>query len=141
MFRGMPRKRTVRSDEDFQMAPMIDMVFLLLVFFMTVSTLAKDARPELELALSSTAAVPDEVPPRDIITLMEEAGAVRFYWHNRIVSEEQLGTCVSKASVGSGSGQILLRAGPDMSWKGLELVLELCRKAGVRDITLATFEL
>ena len=50
------RKRS-RQEEPFQMAPMIDMVFLLLVFFMTVSTMAKDARPELDLPLSKTAEV------------------------------------------------------------------------------------
>jgi hypothetical protein len=43
----MRRFSRTRTDEPFQMAPMIDMVFLLLVFFMTVSTLDEDARPEI----------------------------------------------------------------------------------------------
>jgi len=51
------------------MAPMIDMVFLLLVFFMTVSSLADDLRPELELPESIVVSARTEAPPRLVISL------------------------------------------------------------------------
>ena len=80
------------------MAPMIDMVFLLLVFFMTVSTLAREARPELELAVSTTAAVPAEAPPRDIVTVMPGAEGFRYFWHNRETGIDQLGGLIEAAA-------------------------------------------
>ena len=44
------------------MTPMIDMVFLLLVFFMTVSTLAQaDRQVELELPESASSDVPNDL--------------------------------------------------------------------------------
>ena len=46
----MRMRRRELSAEEFQMAPMIDMVFLLLVFFMCVSSLAQaDKRTPVEL--------------------------------------------------------------------------------------------
>ena len=122
------------------MAPMIDMVFLLLVFFMTVSTLAKDARPELELAFSTTAAVPEEAPPRDIVTVMQVEGGYRFFWHNRAVGEEQLDALLKGASAPDGGGQVLLRGAPGLPWEVWERLLRRCRQAGVADVTFATFE-
>ena len=69
---------------------MIDMVFLLLVFFMTVSTLARNARPEMDLALSSTAKIPPEAPPRAVLSAMQNAGSHRYYWYKETVDQEEL---------------------------------------------------
>jgi biopolymer transport protein ExbD len=59
---------------------MIDMVFLLLVFFMTVSTMAKDARPEIDLPVSTTAAVPEAAPPRDIVSVKRGENGFIYHW-------------------------------------------------------------
>ena len=122
------------------MAPMIDMVFLLLVFFMTVSTLAKEARPELELAVSTTAAVPEEAPPRDIVTVMRGPEGYRHFWHNREVTLKDLAKLVERSIEGSGGTQLLLRGSPELPWEAWEGLLGLCRKAGATDIVFATFE-
>ena len=55
-------RRRNQEPEDFQMAPMIDMVFLLLVFFMTVASVAKSQRQvELDLPESEESKVPEDV--------------------------------------------------------------------------------
>ena len=120
------------------MAPMIDMVFLLLVFFMTVSTLAKDARPEIELAVSGTAVVPEEAPPRDVLTVMGGKEGYVYYWHNRTVKLGELEKLLGE-SAGEGS-QLLLRGAPGLPWEAWREVVDACRAAGVSDIIFATFE-
>ena len=122
------------------MAPMIDMVFLLLVFFMTVSTLAKDARPELELPESFTAEVPEEAPPREIVTVMPDGENYRYYWHNREVGEEELTRLLKEAAKGNASGQVLLRGPPGLPWSAWQVVLGHCRESGLNDLIFATFE-
>jgi biopolymer transport protein ExbD len=134
----MPQRSQNRTEEAFQMAPMIDMVFLLLVFFMTVSTLAKDARPELELAVSTTAAVPEEAPPRDVVTVVRADGEFQFFWHNREVSAGELAGLLEKSA--REGGQLLLRGSPDLPWEAWEEVMDACRSAGIDDIVFATFE-
>ncbi len=121
------------------MAPMIDMVFLLLVFFMTVSTLAREARPELDLALSRTARVPEEAPPRDILTVLRDDTGSRIYWRNRQVELDQLETLL-RESARNPDSQLLLRGGPELPWSEWQRILALVREAGIRDLVFATFE-
>jgi biopolymer transport protein ExbD len=120
------------------MAPMIDMVFLLLVFFMTVSTLAKDARPEIDLPLSTTAIVPEETPPRDIVTVTGSDSGPLLYWHNRQVALDDLAALLETAAEAGAS--LLLRGPPDLPWSAWEPVVSRCREAGHRDMEFATFE-
>ena len=135
----MPRKRSRHRAESFQMAPMIDMVFLLLVFFMTVSTMAKDARPELDLAVSRSATVPESAPARDIVTVQAVEKGYRIYWSNREVKAADLPQLL-KQSRESGCAELLLRGGPDLPWEAWQGVFNDCRGAGFKDIVFATFE-
>ncbi|HSH09111.1 MAG TPA: biopolymer transporter ExbD [Oceanipulchritudo sp.] len=136
----MSRRCRKRTEEPFQMAPMIDMVFLLLVFFMTVSTLARESRPELELATSITAAVPEEAPPREVITVLPGKAGYRWYWHNREVSDPELGKLLLRFVESGESGELLLRGSPELPYEAWERVLRLIREAGVTEIVFATFE-
>ncbi len=63
------------EDAQFEMAPMIDMVFLLLVFFMIASRMSVMQNIELEIPTASNAVVPKERPQRFVINITE-AGIV-----------------------------------------------------------------
>lgn len=122
------------------MAPMIDMVFLLLVFFMTVSTLAKDARPELDLAVSTTAAVPEAAPPRDVLSVILKETGFTWYWHNRQVGIDELESLLEKNVQTGGTPELLLRGSPNLPWKAWKELLPLCREHGANDLIFSTFE-
>lgn len=122
------------------MAPMIDMVFLLLVFFMTVSTMARDARPETELPVSETATVPSEAPPRDIVTLVAKEGGYRVFRDNRETPLAALPDLLQEAAGAVPSGELLFRGPPGLPWKELRDVLEVLGEAPVEELVFATFE-
>ena len=124
-----------RAEEAFQMAPMIDMVFLLLVFFMTVSTLAREARPEMELAISATATVPEAALPRGLVSVLGTEPPYQFYWQNRRVTPDELRSHLRKEK-----GQLLLRGEPGLPWAAWQELLVLCREEGATDLIFATFE-
>ena len=48
------------EDEEINMAPMIDMVFLLLIFFMVASHMEKMDRTPVELAVADQANIPEQ---------------------------------------------------------------------------------
>lgn len=121
------------------MAPMIDMVFLLLVFFMTVSTLAKDARPEMDLALSTEAHVPAEVPVRHIISLRpKDAGALHL--NMRRIEAEALRGDLKSLMEAHPVEELVLRFAPGASWVDMKGILEEVAEAGTAVMTLAAFE-
>ncbi|MFU8849344.1 MAG: ExbD/TolR family protein, partial [Opitutales bacterium] len=66
-------KRRHQAPEDFQMAPMIDMVFLLLVFFMTVASVAQNQRQvKLDLPESDESKIPEDASGRGILSVDAE---------------------------------------------------------------------
>jgi biopolymer transport protein ExbD len=120
------------------MAPMIDMVFLLLVFFMTVSTLAKDARPEVELPLSALARVPEYTGSREVLTMRQSTGEQPvIYWGSEIISDDHLHDRIKERCSG---GVLLLRGPGTLTWQHWQPVLNACSEAGVEEVIFATFE-
>ena len=57
------------KDAAFQMAPMIDMVFLLLVFFMCASHMSTEQNAELDIPTATRAVVPKERPGRFTVNI------------------------------------------------------------------------
>jgi biopolymer transport protein ExbD len=62
----------IENDPEFAMAPMIDMVFLLLVFFMCASHLSTTQSVPLDIPTASKAVVPKERPDRWIVNITKD---------------------------------------------------------------------
>ncbi len=55
----------------FNMAPMIDMVFLLLVFFMCASKISRSQRLQMEIPEATRAVIPEDRPDRWTVNILE----------------------------------------------------------------------
>lgn len=120
---------------------MIDMVFLLLVFFMTVSTLAKDARPEMELAESDQAKVPSEAPVREIITVFHQGGDdLSYYVGHRPLPLLALTDWLEEQLQTGAVASLVLRGDPDLPWSAWQPVWQVCQQGGLADVVFAAFE-
>ena len=60
------------QEAKFAMAPMIDMVFLLLVFFMCASHLSTKQNVPLDMAVASKGVVPKDRPDRWIVNILSD---------------------------------------------------------------------
>lgn len=66
------RARSV-AEVPFPLAPMIDLTFLLLIFFMVTSRISKDPQQEIiQLPLASAGLLPQDASHRDIIDIGKE---------------------------------------------------------------------
>ena len=65
---AMPQQEEAR----FAMAPMIDMVFLLLVFFMCASHISQSNRKPMEIPIATKAVVPQHRPDRWVVNILED---------------------------------------------------------------------
>ena len=123
------------------MAPMIDMVFLLLVFFMTVSTLAQDERHPLELPESEQSEVPEEVVGRGTVSIAHaQDDSVQLYLGAVEVSPETLKSAIGDALAKNPDLEINVRASHDMPFKEIRKVLQLCAEAGAYKVVYATYQ-
>lgn len=131
-------KREKRAAEDFQMAPMIDMVFLLLVFFMCVSSLAQaDKRIELDLPESEESKVPEDLTDRGIVSVRED-GAV--FVRGNEVEREDLKEHIERSLRETPRLRVQVRADRETRFEKIQRVLKACAEAGAVDVIYSTHQ-
>lgn len=120
---------------------MIDMVFLLLVFFMTVSTLAQDERIPLALAESERSQVAEEILNRGTVSLdFVEGEQVQLFLGATAVSIEELRDALSAGLKSDPELEVNLRAPHDMPFREIRKVLKLLAEVGAYKVVYATYQ-
>ena len=120
------------------MTPMIDMVFLLLVFFMTVSTLARaDKQVKLDLPESSQSDVPEDLSARGTISL---DGDGNIYLGARSVSMEVMQEEIQAALELNPDLRIQVRADQTTPYGEIKKVLRACAEVGAYEVIYATYQ-
>lgn len=120
------------------MAPMIDMVFLLLVFFMTVSNLAQaQKRVRLDLPESHQADIPEDLSDRTAVSVKKD-GTV--YWGAQEVSLDELTARVESLIADEPDLRIQVRADRNTPFEAVRKVLKSCAEGGGYEVIYATYE-
>ncbi|QDT69463.1 Biopolymer transport protein ExbD [Planctomycetes bacterium MalM25] len=133
----MPLKRNT-ADDPFQLnlTPMIDVVFLLVIFFMTATQFAEVERAvELELpevgSEGTTVAAVDE--PR--VVGLGADGAITLDGEPRTL--EQLHDELAAAASGGESPAVLIHSDARGNMQRFAMALERCRAAGVTEVGIS----
>jgi biopolymer transport protein ExbD len=125
-------------EEDFPMTPMIDMVFLLLVFFMTVSTLAQANRQvELELPESASSDVPNDLSDRGTISI-DATGQI--YMGSIPQTLQEMQSLLKKFLTENSELRIHLRADRTTEYQYIKKVLRACAEVGAYEVIYATYQ-
>ena len=120
------------------MAPMIDMVFLLLVFFMTVASVAKSQRTvELDLPESEESKIPEDASGRGILSVDAEG---LYYIGDQSRSLEEIKDSISARIRQDPELQIQVRADRTTEYAAVQKLLKAAAESGAYEIIYATFE-
>jgi biopolymer transport protein ExbD len=131
------------GDDDINMSPMIDMVFLLLIFFMVASHLTSMERIQVPLPVADKAKVPEEARDRQLITIraMDDSGEnAEIFMNLQVVNLEQFTRAVGNLYESDSNIKIYLRADRRVKHKHIKEVMEACAGVGIVDIIFGTFE-
>ena len=130
------------GDDEINMAPMIDMVFLLLIFFMVASHLTALERVPVLLPVADKAKVPEEARDRQLISILaDDTGEEASIFMNlQKVSLEEFGAEVRRLYEEDEHLQVYLRADRRVKHKHIKAVMQACAEAGITDIIFGTFE-
>ncbi len=114
--------------------PLIDVVFLLLIFFLVSSRFAEEER-ELDLNLPSvTEALPASIQPEELIINVDKEG--RYYIDGAFRQLEQLEQILKRAQANNPLTQtVVIRADKEANWESVAVAMGLCKKAGINDYT------
>lgn len=120
------------------MAPMIDMVFLLLVFFMCVSSLAQaDRHLPVALPESAESDVPDDLSNRGVISLQVDG---TLYLGAASIAPDDLAARIGAELRRRPDLRIQIRADGGTPFSSVRQVLKLCAEAGATEIIYATHQ-
>lgn len=119
-----------------ELTPIIDMVFLLLIFFLVATTFQQTER-ELSIALpDSEAAGPITMQLREIVINVTGDGSIVV--SGRAISLEDLRTIVGEAVTANAEQKVSVRGDRDVSYGTVARVLDVCKAAGVDEPFLDT---
>ncbi len=124
------------EDIEMDMSPMIDMVFLLLIFFIVASQIV-DEKPKVNIPTASAAKVPEDTADRLMITVTDDE---RFFLRLQEVPFEELTLKIQQEFEANPELRMLIRADGDVPYKTSEKIMKACAEVGAVDIIFAAFE-
>ena len=128
---------TLEDNEDsaIDMTPMLDVVFIMLIFFIVTASFVKEAGIEVNRPDAQTAAKQDRA---NILIAIDENGAI---WINRRkVEVDQVRANIERLHAENPQGSVVIQADQDANVKRLVAVMDASRQAGVYNVSIAAQE-
>lgn len=119
-----------------ELTPLIDMVFLLLIFFLVATTFIQD---ELERQLQLARAAPEIQP----LSALPDALMINILRDGKLkvggkdCTRERLAELLSRTVHNDPNKKVVIRADEDSRMKYFAVVTGLCRRAGIRRANIA----
>lgn len=129
--------RSTRSEGmGFQLAPMIDVVFLLLCFFVTSQLFAQwEAEIDVALPTAKTGQTPQRLPGEIILNILKDGSVVV---NGRLLNDQELGDMLKRLAELFPGQPVVLRADRQTAYENIIKVLDRCREADIWNISFAT---
>ena len=118
------------------MSPMIDMVFLLLIFFIVASQIIDEKKP-VEIPSAVYAKVPEDETGRFELTVTT---AGDLFVRNDPVSLDELKTRLEPELEFNPKLRVVIRADENLKYKVTEELMAACAEVGATDLIFAAFE-
>jgi biopolymer transport protein ExbD len=113
-----------------EMSPLIDCVFLLLIFFMLSSTFLT---PAIKLSLPTAAAGTNDA--QEILVTLDVDGQV--FLNKQLTSFSELGPELQKLLAGSDARVVTIRGDEAMTYDNFVRALDIAKKSGAEHVNIA----
>lgn len=125
------------DEPDINLTPLIDVVFLLLIFFMVSTTFEHQSRIKIELPEASAE---ETVQEEDALEILVDAQGRYFLGDRQVINSElkTLKTAISKAVGDRGEIPVIIRADANTPHQAVIRVLDATSQLGLTRISLAT---
>lgn len=126
------QRRGKRAQADLNMAPLIDMVFILLIFFLVTTSFVKETGVEVNRPSAATA-----VSQNKTNILLAITPQNRIYMDHREIDIRAVRANVERALAENPDGSVVVMADRDSNTGIAIQVMDGCRQAGARNVALA----
>ena len=120
----------------FQLTPMLDVVFLLLCFFVTTSVYSQwENEVEIQLPSADSSVEPNRLPGEIVINVAKD-GEIRV--NGRALTPEELGAKCRALATAFPGNPVVVRGDKAASWESVLRVLDVCAKNDLYNVNFAS---
>jgi biopolymer transport protein ExbD len=132
----LPKKS--EDEVGFQLAPMIDMTFLLLIFFMVTTKISKEQlKVDIALPTASNAISPDDLSNRDIISI---DGRGEYWIGQRQVDKKELAEYMRQRFIDYPPLKLYVRADSNTPGRKIKEFMKMASEAGAINVIFGTYQ-
>ncbi|MDG2222144.1 MAG: biopolymer transporter ExbD [Rubripirellula sp.] len=133
----MPKIKHSTVASTLSLTPLIDVVFLLLIFFLVTSEFEDEER-RLNIVLpTATSAVPMTSQPKEVVVDIDQKGDL--YLNGQQSNLQELEKWLSVAVANNPTSQsVVIRADRSTAFQPVVSVMDVCNRTGIRDYTVTT---
>ena len=133
--------KLAKKQEDeigFQLAPMIDMTFLLLIFFMVTTKISKEqVKVDIKLPTAANATIPSDLSNRDIISIDGEGN---YHIGQRLSDKKELTAYLKERFKITPPLRIYVRADKNTPGKQIKELMRIASEAGAVNVIFGTYQ-
>jgi biopolymer transport protein ExbD len=112
---------------------LIDVIFMLLLFFMITSTFLEQPGIQLELPTARTASVAE---PQEVVLSVDRSGGL--FLNRRPLELEDLEAEIRKVLPGMKDGSLVLKADQEVAHGLVVRIMDLAKRGGVKKLIIGT---
>lgn len=132
----LPKKQ--EDEVGFQLAPMIDMTFLLLIFFMVTTKISKEqVKMEIKLPLASNAVIPNNLADRDIISIDADG---RYFVGQNPMTKKELTAYIKERFKNFPPLRLYVRADKNTPGRQIKELMKIASEAGALNVIFGTYQ-
>ena len=132
------RKVSQSEDPEFMMAPMIDIIFQLLIFFMVISTFQQLENVEgVKLPVADESQTKKSSYGEIVINVMSDGAIVL---NKRIYETEELLAVLMEETDSDQKAKVTIRGDSDVPHAWIASVMKICAAAGIWDVSFAALQ-
>lgn len=133
---ALGRRKIAEEPAEIDMTPMLDVVFILLIFFVVTATFVQESGIDINRPPITDQPPPQEQQPRTLVFRIAENNSV--WLEGRRIDVRSVRANVERTHAESPQTRVIIEAHPRSKTATFVLVSDQAREAGVQDIALST---
>lgn len=134
----MRLRKKAEDEVGFQLAPMIDMTFLLLVFFMVTTKISKEQiKVDIQLPTASNGVIPSDLSNRDIISI---DGNGQYYIGQNPATKKELTEYLKMRFKVTPPLRLYVRADLTTQGKKIKELMKIASEAGAVNVIFGSYQ-
>ena len=135
MRNSLVRKAAEEQGQQIDLTPMLDVVFIMLIFFIVTATFIKEAGVDVNRPVAETR---DEIKNQNILVAVTAADEI---WINKVmVKPTSVKAIIERMHADNPKGAVVIQADQQSTAEKFAIIYDAARDAGVSDIHLAAEE-